>query len=56
MTNARKFPCTIVHTGLFPTPLLALDPFNPLKVKVLVEVSKDNLFVDTRRDIPLHAL
>jgi len=41
MGNTVRFPCTIVHTGLFPTPLL--DPFNPLKVKIVVEVSSDKL-------------
>jgi hypothetical protein len=41
MGRKNKFPCTIVNTGLFHTPLL--DPFNPLKVKIVVEISNAKL-------------
>jgi hypothetical protein len=41
MDRKDKYPCTIVHTGLFHTPLL--DPFNPLKVKIVVKISHDKL-------------
>lgn len=41
MDNPNRFPCTIVHTGLFPTPLI--DPFNPVRAKIAVVVSNDKL-------------
>ena len=41
MDTPDKFFCTVVHPGLFPAPIT--DPFNPLRVKLVVEVGKDGL-------------
>ena len=41
MRKLHHFPCTIIHTDLFPTPLF--DPFNPLKIKIITQVSPDKL-------------
>ena len=43
MDTSRMFLCTIVHPRLFPGPIT--DPGNPLRVKMLVEISAEELII-----------
>lgn len=43
MDTHDTFLCTVMHPRLFPAPII--DPGNPLRVKVLVQVGADELIV-----------
>ena len=43
MDTPRTFLCTVMHPRLFPAPIT--DPFNPLRVKMLVEVGAEDLII-----------